>query len=84
MFLLVAQLDYDGPMKETLQRMAAKFLLLFYGVAWLRAPVAEDAPASALNLYHIGTGAVQAVSLSVANAAFVVIRRHLGTSSHHE
>ena len=52
MFLLVAQLDYDGPMKETLQRMAAQFLLLFYAVAWLRAPVAADAPASALHLYH--------------------------------
>ena len=53
MFLLVAQLDYDGPIKETLQRMAAQFLLIFYGIAWLRAPVAADAPASALNLYHI-------------------------------
>ena len=84
MFLLGAQLDYDGPMKETLQWMATQFLLLYYIVAWLRASFAADAPASTLNLYHIGTGAVQAVSLSVANAALVVIRRHLGTSSHHE
>ena len=51
-FLLVAQLDFDGPMKETLQRMAALFLLLFYVVAWLRAPDAADTPASTLNLYH--------------------------------
>ncbi|KAF0287427.1 Sperm-associated antigen 6 [Amphibalanus amphitrite] len=51
MFLFADQLEYDEPMQEKVQRMA-QFLLLFYVVAWLRAPVAEDAPANDLNLYR--------------------------------
>ncbi|KAF0304935.1 hypothetical protein FJT64_023310 [Amphibalanus amphitrite] len=51
MFLFTDQLEYDEPMQEKVQRMA-QFLLLFYVVAWLRAPVAEDAPANDLNLYR--------------------------------
>ncbi|KAF0297177.1 Protein patched [Amphibalanus amphitrite] len=53
MFLFADQLEYDEPMQEKVQRMA-QFLLLFYVVAWLRAPVAEDAPANDLNLYQGG------------------------------
>ncbi|KAF0297899.1 hypothetical protein FJT64_004760 [Amphibalanus amphitrite] len=50
-FLFADQLEYDEPMQEKVQRMA-QFLLLFYVVAWLRVPVAEDAPANDLNLYR--------------------------------
>ncbi|KAF0310612.1 hypothetical protein FJT64_018408 [Amphibalanus amphitrite] len=53
MFLFADQLEYDEPMQEKVQGMA-QFLLLFYVVAWLRAPVAEDAPANDLNLYRSG------------------------------
>ncbi|KAF0310611.1 hypothetical protein FJT64_018407 [Amphibalanus amphitrite] len=75
MFLFADQLEYDEPMQEKVQGMA-QFLLLFYVVAWLRAPVAEDAPANDLNLYRSLVRHRQ-LDQPVANAALAVMRRHL-------
>lgn len=75
MFLFADQLGYDEPMKQKLQRMT-QFLLLFYIVAWLRAPVAADAPANDLNLYR-SLVRYREMDRPVADAALAVIRRHL-------
>ena len=69
------QMDYDGDVVEKLREMA-QFLLLLYVPAWLRAPVAADAPLNDLSLCK-NMLQYRQVNQNVSEAARVVIKCHV-------
>ncbi|KAG7164901.1 hypothetical protein Hamer_G017308 [Homarus americanus] len=69
------QLELSSDLCVKLQRMAI-FVSLLYTPAWLKSPVAEDAPVNDLQLHH-ELLRYRAVDCEVADAALAVASRHL-------
>ena len=70
------QLGYEEQLMQKLHRVL-QFLLTAYSTAWLRAPVASEAPANDLRLHRTLVG-YRRVDFEVAEAAIEVLKRHLG------
>ncbi|KAG7154590.1 hypothetical protein Hamer_G014936, partial [Homarus americanus] len=64
------------PLFQTLKKRMAIFVSLLYTPAWLKSPVAEDAPVNDLQLHH-ELLRYRAVDCEVADAALAVASRHL-------
>ncbi|KAG7168743.1 hypothetical protein Hamer_G027206 [Homarus americanus] len=74
-YMFSRQLELSSDLCVKLQRMAI-FLSLLYTPAWLKSPVAEDAPVNDLQLHH-ELLRYRAVDCEVADAALAVASRHL-------
>ncbi|XP_042207474.1 uncharacterized protein LOC121856195 [Homarus americanus] len=74
-YMFSHQLELSGDLCVKLQRMAI-FVSLLYTPAWLKSPVAEDAPVNDLQLHH-ELLRYRAVDCEVADAALAVASRHL-------
>ncbi|KAG7160802.1 hypothetical protein Hamer_G024967 [Homarus americanus] len=74
-YMFSHQLELSSDLCVKLQRMAI-FVSLLYTPAWLKSPVAEDAPVNDLQLHH-ELLRYRAVDCEVADAALAVASRHL-------
>ncbi|KAG7158405.1 hypothetical protein Hamer_G027380 [Homarus americanus] len=74
-YMFSRQLELSSDLCVKLQRMAI-FVSLLYTPAWLKSPVAEDAPVNDLQLHH-ELLRYRAVDCEVADAALAVASRHL-------
>ncbi|KAG7170763.1 hypothetical protein Hamer_G021698 [Homarus americanus] len=74
-YMFSHQLELSSGLCFKLQRMAI-FVSLLYTPAWLKSPVAEDAPVNDLQLHH-ELLRYRAVDCEVADAALAVASRHL-------
>ncbi|KAG7154923.1 hypothetical protein Hamer_G031178, partial [Homarus americanus] len=74
-YMFSHQLELSSDLCVKLQRMAI-FVSLLYTPAWLKSPVAEDAPVNDLQLHH-ELLRYRAVDCEVADAALAVVSRHL-------
>ncbi|XP_042236617.1 uncharacterized protein LOC121875929 [Homarus americanus] len=74
-YMFSHQLELSSDLCVKLQRMAI-FVSLLYTPAWLKSPVAEDAPVNDLQLHH-ELLRYKAVDCEVADAALAVASRHL-------
>ena len=70
-----SQLNYEAELMQKLHRMV-QFILTVYTSAWLRAPIAADAPVKEIKLYITLVGYKQ-IDQEVAEAATEVLKRHL-------
>ncbi|KAG7172797.1 hypothetical protein Hamer_G007042 [Homarus americanus] len=74
-YMFSHQLELSSDLCVKVQRMAI-FVSLLYTPAWLKSPVAEDAPVNDLQLHH-ELLRYRAVDCEVADAALAVASRHL-------
>ncbi|KAG7178279.1 hypothetical protein Hamer_G026831 [Homarus americanus] len=74
-YMFSHQLELSSDLCVKLQRMAI-FVSLLYTPAWLKSPVAEDAPVNDLQLHH-ELLRYRAVDCEVADAVLAVASRHL-------
>lgn len=75
LYMFSQQLELSDDLCVKLQRMVT-FVSLLYTSAWLKSPVAEDAPVNDLQLHH-ELLRYRAVDREVADAALAVASRHL-------